>query len=100
MPSSSNTRLASPTLRYGERPTPSRTSRPDAERSREFWRRTLLADACTAVPRWTREPIAGTGQHEVRFPGEVMSPLRRLADELTVPFSSVLLTAHVKVLSV
>src|SRR5687767_2890262 len=70
------------------------------ERGREFWRGTLLAATFTAVPRWTREPVAGMGQHEVRFPGELVAPLRRLADELAVPFSSVLLTAHAKVLSV
>src|SRR5438128_2762035 len=70
------------------------------ERGREFWRETLLADAFTAVPRWTREPVAGMGQHEARFPGELVAPLRRLGHELAVPFSSVLLTAHAKVLSV
>jgi amino acid adenylation domain-containing protein len=87
-----------------------------AERGREFWRRTLFAGAFTAVPRWKRlrpergvggpasseirEPVAGMDQHEVRFPGELVAPLRRLGDELAVPFSSVLLTAHAKVLSV
>jgi amino acid adenylation domain-containing protein len=70
------------------------------ERGREFWRETLLADGFTAVPRWTREPVAGMGQHEARLPGELVAPLRRLAHELAVPFSSVLLTAHAKVLSV
>jgi amino acid adenylation domain-containing protein len=85
-------------------PTPPRThgaaGTPGAERGREFWRGTLLAGTFTAVPRWTREPVAGMGQHEVRFPGELVAPLRRLGDELAVPFSSVLLTAHAKVLSV
>src|SRR2546422_9112897 len=71
-----------------------------AERGREFWRDVLLGGPFTAVPRWTREPVAGMGQHEVRFSGELVAPLRRLADELAVPFSSVLLTAHAKVLSV
>ena len=70
------------------------------ERSREFWRGTLLAGAFTGVPRWTREPVAGICQHEVRFPDKLVAPLRRLANELAVPFSSVLLTAHAKVLSV
>src|SRR5688572_167675 len=70
------------------------------ERGREFWCHTLLAGTFTAVPRWTREPVGGMGQHEVRFPGELVAPLRRLADELAVPFSSVLLTAHAKALSV
>jgi amino acid adenylation domain-containing protein len=71
-----------------------------AERGREFWRDVLLGGPFAAVPRWTREPVAGMGQHEARFPGELVAPLRRLAHELAVPFSSVLLTAHAKVLSV
>src|SRR5437867_10023644 len=68
------------------------------ERGREFWRGTLLAGSCTALPRWTREPVAGIGEHEVRIPDEVAAALRRLANELAVPLSSVLLTAHAKVL--
>src|SRR2546422_7871272 len=71
-----------------------------AERGREFWRDVLLGGPFTGVPRWTREPVAGMGQHEVRFPDKLVAPLRRLANELAVPFSSVLLTAHAKVLSV
>jgi amino acid adenylation domain-containing protein len=70
------------------------------ERGREFWRHTLLAGTFIAVPRWTRQPVAGVGQHDVTFPGELVAPWRRLADDLAVPFSSVLLTAHAKVLSV
>jgi amino acid adenylation domain-containing protein len=80
--------------------TPRAPGTADVARGREFWRRTMFAGAFTAVPRWTREPIAGMGQYEVRFPGELVAPLRRLTDELAVPFSSVLLTAHAKVLSV
>src|SRR5437867_8842640 len=68
------------------------------ERGREFWRGTLLAGSCTALPRWTREPVAGVGEHEVRIPDEVGAALRRLANELAVPLRSVLLTAHAKVL--
>ena len=71
-----------------------------AERGREFWRGTLLAGAFTALPRWTRTPVAGVGEHEARIPDELVAALRRLADALTVPLSSVLLTAHAKVLSV
>src|SRR5687767_2539083 len=70
------------------------------ERGRGFWRHTLLAGTFTAMPRSTRQPVAGVGQHEVRLPGELVAPWRRLADALAVPFSSVLLTAHAKVLSV
>src|SRR2546425_6178526 len=69
-----------------------------AERGREFWRGTLLAGAFTALPRWTREPVAGVGEHEAAIPDEFVAALRRLANELAVPLSSVLLTAHAKVL--
>ncbi len=40
------------------------------------------------------------GEHEARVPGEIASALRRLAHELALPLSSVLLTAHAKVLEV
>src|SRR2546427_10975264 len=69
-----------------------------AERGREFWRSVLLAGGFTALPRWTLEPVPGVGEHEATIPDEVVAALRRLADELAVPFSSVLLTAHAKVL--
>src|SRR5712691_8749149 len=69
-----------------------------AERGREFWRGVLLAGGVTALPRWTLEPVPGVGEHAARIPDELVAALRRLADELAVPLSSVLLTAHAKVL--
>ncbi len=48
------------------------------ERGREFWR----------------------GEHEARIPDELASALRRVAQELGLSLSSVLLTAHAKVLDV
>ena len=72
---------------------------PRAERGREFWRRMLLAGPFTVLPRWTREPAAGVGEHEARVPDDLVATLRRLADELAVSFHSVLLTAHAKVLA-
>src|SRR5947208_2175900 len=71
-----------------------------AERGREFWSGTLLAGAFTALPRWTREAVADVGEHDARIPDELVAALRRLADEVKAPLSSVLLTAHAKVLSV
>src|SRR5436309_12200844 len=68
-----------------------------AERGREFWRSVLLAGGFAALPRWTLEPGPGTAEHEVRIPDEPVAALRRLANDLVVPFSSVLLTAHAKV---
>ena len=52
----------------------------------------------TVVPRWTLEPVPGAGEHEVRIPDELVAAARRLADDLAVPLSSVLLAAHAKVL--
>src|SRR5436190_1992651 len=69
-----------------------------AESGREFWRGVLLAGGFAALPRWTLEPVPGVGEHEARIPDELVAALRRLADELAVPLSSVLLTAHAKVL--
>src|SRR3989440_10059781 len=69
-----------------------------AEQGREFWRGVLLAGGFIALPRWTLEPVPGIGEHEARIPDELVAAVRRLADELAVPLSSVLLTAHAKVL--
>src|SRR6266404_1456739 len=69
-----------------------------AELGREFWRSVLLAGGFTVLPRWTLDPVPGVGEHEARIPDELMAALRRLADELAAPLSSVLLTAHAKVL--
>jgi amino acid adenylation domain-containing protein len=83
--------------------TPPRTQRaaetPDEERGREFWRRTLLAGAFTALPRWSLTPVAGVSEHDMRIPDELVAALRRLADDMAVPLSTVLLTAHAKVLA-
>src|SRR5438477_4624923 len=65
---------------------------------REFWRGVLLAGGFTTVPRWTLNPVPGVGEHEAWIPGELMAALRRLANELAVPLSSMLLTVHAKVL--
>jgi amino acid adenylation domain-containing protein len=51
-----------------------------------------------AVPRWTRSPVPGVGEHEVRISDELVAALRRLANHMPVPLSSVLLAAHAKVL--
>jgi len=69
-----------------------------AERAREFWRGVLLAGGFTALPRWTLDPVARVGEHVARIPDELVAALHRLANELAVPLSSVLLTAHAKVL--
>ena len=70
-----------------------------ADAGREFWRGVLAAGGVTAVPRWTLEPVAGVAEHEAVVPDDLTAALRRLASTLAVPLSSVLLTAHAKVLA-
>src|SRR6266403_2276695 len=69
-----------------------------ADRGREFWRGVLLAGGSTVLPRWTLNPVPGVHEHEATIPDELVAALRRLANELAVPLSAVLLTAHAKVL--
>src|SRR6266403_1784608 len=69
-----------------------------ADRGREFWRGVLLAGGSTVLPRWTLNPVPGVHEHAATIPDELVAALRRLANELAVPLSSVLLTAHAKVL--
>src|SRR5574341_370106 len=52
----------------------------------------------TAVPRWTTTPKPGVGEHEARIPDDLVAALHTLANALKVPLTSVLLTAHAKVL--
>jgi amino acid adenylation domain-containing protein len=52
----------------------------------------------TTIPRWTHNPVQGTGEFEVKVPDETAAALDRLANDEGVPFSSVLLTAHARVL--
>src|SRR6266516_3191516 len=78
-------------LRDGDAVTP-------ADRGREFWRGVLLAGGSTVLPRWTLNPVPGVHEHEATIPDELVAALRRLANELAVPLSTVLLTAHAKVL--
>ena len=52
----------------------------------------------TAVPRWTLDPAPGVGEREARIPDGLAAALRRLAGEVPVPLSTVLLAAHAKVL--
>src|SRR5262245_1000639 len=66
---------------------------------REFWRAVLLTSGFTAIPRWTKHPVPGTGEHDVMIPEECMSSLRGLADTMMVPLSSLLLAAHTRVLA-
>ncbi|MFJ8711976.1 amino acid adenylation domain-containing protein [Streptomyces violaceus] len=53
----------------------------------------------TAVPRWAKDPMPGTGEHISRVTGEVTAALRVRARELGVPLTAILLAAHAKVLA-
>ncbi|MEU7484589.1 amino acid adenylation domain-containing protein [Streptomyces sp. NPDC042319] len=70
-----------------------------AETGRDFWRGVLAGGGVTAVPRWTRRPVPGVAEHVASVPAEVVTALRRLAEELAVPFDTLLLTAHAKALA-
>jgi amino acid adenylation domain-containing protein len=72
--------------------------RPSRETDREFWHRVLVAGGFTAIPRWTLDPVAGVDEHEALLPSDLVERLRRLAVELGVPLSGVVLAAHAKVL--
>jgi amino acid adenylation domain-containing protein len=65
----------------------------------EFWRAVLLAGGSTVLPRWTPHPVVGSAGHEVAVGRDVEAALGRLADDLSLPLSSVLLAVHAKVLA-
>src|SRR5918994_3227480 len=70
-----------------------------AEAGRDYWRGVLVAGGFTAIPRWSLQEATGVAEHEATVPDDLAAALRRLADELAVPLSSVLLAAHAKVLA-
>ncbi|AVH58161.1 non-ribosomal peptide synthetase [Streptomyces sp. HG99] len=66
---------------------------------REYWRGVLTAGGFTPAPRWTLHPVTGEGEYGTLIPDATVTGLRRLAGELAVPLSSLLLAAHAKVLA-
>ncbi|MEU7304330.1 amino acid adenylation domain-containing protein [Streptomyces sp. NPDC007206] len=70
------------------------------EADREFWSRVLTAGGVTTVPRWVREPAAGTAEHEMPVPAEVTQAVRELVRHRGTPVSALMLAAHLKVLAV
>ncbi|OAH14506.1 non-ribosomal peptide synthetase [Streptomyces jeddahensis] len=68
---------------------------------RDFWHGVLAASGgFTPLPRWTREPAAGPiAEHHAAISVSHATALSRLADDLAVPLSSVILAAHAKVLA-
>jgi amino acid adenylation domain-containing protein len=77
----------------------SRSGAATPPQAREFWRGVLQAGGRTVIPRWTSRPVPGTAGCAVTIPADLATALRRLAAELTVPLSSVVLAAHAKVLA-
>ncbi|MEU9450889.1 amino acid adenylation domain-containing protein [Streptomyces sp. NPDC048277] len=70
------------------------------EADREFWSRVLTAGGVTTVPRWVREPAAGTAEHEIPVPDDVTAAVRELAGRQGLPADALMLAAHLKVLAV
>ena len=70
-----------------------------ADAGRGFWRGVLTTGGFTAIPRWTLAPRAGVGELEMPIPNDLAAAIRRLAEDLVIPTSTVLLAAHVTVLS-
>ncbi len=52
----------------------------------------------SVIPRWTTTPVPGVGECELSIPDTLAAPLRQLANDLVVPFSTIPLAAHAKVL--
>ncbi|MGW1028154.1 non-ribosomal peptide synthetase [Streptomyces sp. NPDC002577] len=72
----------------------------DTPAGRDFWHGVLTASGgFTPLPRWTRKPVAGLAEHHAPIPVSHTTALRRLADDLDMSLSSVLLAAHAKVLA-
>jgi amino acid adenylation domain-containing protein len=69
------------------------------EADRDYWSRVLTAGGVTPVPRWVRQPVAGTAEHEVEVPHHVARSVRDLVGQTGVPVSALLLAAHAKVLA-
>ena len=65
----------------------------------EFWHGVLVAGGFTEIPRWTLDPVDGIAEHDELIPDLLSAALRRLARELGMPLSSVLLAAHARVLA-
>jgi len=70
-----------------------------SQADREFWRAALVAGGFIGIPWWSLDPVTDTAEHEAKIPDDLVVTLRRLADELAVSASSVLLAAHAKVLA-
>ncbi len=96
------------------------------ETDRDYWCGVLSEGGSTAIPRWSVDPAPGlipepvegrdlrtstcavpslskgsaqVAMYDAAIPEDLVAASRRRADELNVPFSSMLLAAHAKVLA-
>ncbi|MFD1650172.1 non-ribosomal peptide synthetase, partial [Pseudonocardia alaniniphila] len=69
------------------------------ESDREFWRGVIVAGGFTAIPRWPADTAATIAEHEAPIADDLVEELRRAAEDLATPISSLLLAAHAKVLA-
>src|SRR3954466_2549956 len=70
-----------------------------AQDAREYWRGVLVAGGVTTVPRWAIAPVAGVGTLEATVPEDVTAALPPPPGTRGMPLSSLLLTAHAKVVA-
>jgi amino acid adenylation domain-containing protein len=74
----------------------------DSEASRRYWRQTLEGSTFTRLPRWTAADTPSAPQirkFEVPISGEVSIALGDLTRSSAIPLKSILLAAHIRVLS-
>jgi amino acid adenylation domain-containing protein len=75
----------------------------ESSEQKEFWARHLSDHVPTVLPRWPGSERGGTSsrvrRQRIRIPASVLDGLQGLAHQAGVPLKSVLLAAHLKVLS-
>jgi amino acid adenylation domain-containing protein len=73
-----------------------------SEEVRNFWRKKLANATSQLLPRWPKAMRKGgleqTRGPEIIFPPEILDGLKRLGHSLRVPFRTVLLAAHCRVM--
>ena len=70
-----------------------------ARSARDFWVGVLGGGGVSAIPRWSVNSTPGVAEHQVLVPESLMAGLARLAGELGITLSAVLVSAHAKVLA-
>ncbi|HEX6290385.1 MAG TPA: amino acid adenylation domain-containing protein [Herpetosiphonaceae bacterium] len=75
-----------------------------SQETRAYWTRTLSDSTSEAIPRWPADGAQPAQRqiqtHDVALTPELSNGLKRLAQQAGVPLKSVLLAAHLRVLSV